>query len=269
MNFFEKNKNDDSSLVPIEIFGIIFFTGFFVFLSGGILGLLGGNKIGLLGEIFIIVPAAIYVFSKKLDVKKIFRLHPISQKVFISSIALGIIAFILIDAMDRLIATYFPMPQEQLDFLTELLTITSFADGIFIFLSAVIFASIAEEMFFRGLVQRNLELYSDPAMTMVFVSVFFALTHLSFEVALQILILGLLLAYTSWKALSIYPAIIIHALNNSLSLLLLNLPDNSTHWYASQTNVQYHWTAMALLLLIPVFKFFNKTCEDKNNGQPL
>lgn len=266
MNLFDKNRPDASSLSPIEIFSIIFFTGFFVFLTGSILALLGGGKIALLAEILIIVPAISYVLSKKLDIKNIFRIHPINKKVFLSSIAMAIIAFILIDAIDRFIVIYFPMPKEQVEFVTKLLTINSFSDGVFIFLSGVVFASIAEELFFRGLVQRNLEFYSDPAMTMVFVSVFFALTHLSFEVAIQILLLGLLLSYTSWKALSIYPAVIIHGLNNFLSLLLLNLPQESTSWYATEKHVHYYWIIIALLLALPVFQLFNNACKNNNHN---
>ena len=261
MNLLDNNKDENTALTPIEIFGIIFLTGFFVFLTGGILGSLRGGKIVLLGEILIIVPAINFVLSKKLDVFKIFRIHPVSSRVLFYSVVLGLVGFILIDEIDRLIAIYFPMPEEQLKFLKELLTITSVSDAFFIFISVVVFASIAEEMFFRGLVQRNLEFYRDPAMTIVFTAVFFALSHLSFEVALQILILGLLLSFTSWKAKSIIPAIIIHAINNFLSLLLLNLPIETTEWYASENHVHFYWTIIAMLLFVPVFLSFNKACE--------
>lgn len=255
-------SQDKNSLNPFEILSLVFFTGFFVFFTGTILSLVGGGKIVLLGEIFIIVPAMAYAVWRQKNIVKIFRLNPISPAVLFHSIAIAIVSFVIIDEIDRLIAMKFPLPEEQLEMLKELLTINSFTDGVIVFLSAVIFAAIAEELFFRGMLQRNLELVRDPAMTMVLTSVFFALSHFSFELALQILLLGLLLAYMAWKANSIFPAIIIHATNNFFSLILFNISEENTAWYASQGQVKYIWVLASILLFIPLFKSFNNACKN-------
>jgi membrane protease YdiL (CAAX protease family) len=255
-------SQDKNSLNPLEILALAFFTGFFVFFTGGILSLVGGGKFVLLGEIFIIAPAFVYAVWRQKNIVKVFRLNPISLSVLLHSIAVAIVAFVIIDEVDRLIAMKFPIPEEQMVILKEMLTIHSFTDAVIIFLSAVVFAAVAEEMFFRGLLQRNLELVRDPAMTMVLTSVFFALAHFSFELALQILLLGLLLAYMSWKADSIFPAIIIHATNNFFSLLLFNISEEKTAWYASEGQVKYIWVLASILLIIPLFKSFNNVCKN-------
>ena len=255
---FNKDKN---SFHPPEILFLALFTGFFVFFTGGLLSFAGGSKFILLGEIFIIVPAVVYAVWQQKNIKTVFRLNSISSSILLHTIAIAVAGFVIIDEVDRLIAMKFPMPEEQVAILREMLTITSFSDGVIIFLSAVVFAAVAEELFFRGMLQRNLELVRDPAMTMVLTSVFFALTHFSFELALQILLLGLLLAYMSWKANSVFPAIIIHATNNFFSLILFNIPEEQTAWYASEGHVNYIWVLASILLFIPLLKSFNNACK--------
>jgi membrane protease YdiL (CAAX protease family) len=122
-------------------------------------------------------------------------------------------------------------------------------------------AGFAEEMLFRGLLQRTLEHYRDPAMAIVLTSVLFALAHFNPWVALQITFLGLALGYMAWKSRSILPAVIVHSGNNLLSILLINAPQHNVSWYATEEHVRWIWIALAILLIGPAFLTFSRYCD--------
>ncbi|NOY59474.1 MAG: CPBP family intramembrane metalloprotease [Calditrichaeota bacterium] len=256
-------ENDPTILPPQQILFIFLITIALVVLAGIVFTVLFNPTIALLSESLIVIPAIIFVAKQKLSFKTVFRFNPVNTSIIIHSILLSLIIFILGDELDRLLSTIFPMPKSMLEGLKNILIFHSPTQAIIIFVAAVIFAGFAEEMFFRGLLQRALEHYRDPALAIVFTSALFASIHLNPWSALQILFLGLALGYMAWKSNSIFPAIILHATNNFLSLILLNSPEEKLTWYATASHVNTLWVFLALLLVIPLFYSFNRACTVK------
>ena len=256
-------ENDPTILPPQQILFIFLITIALVVLAGIVFTVLFNPTVALLSESLIVIPAIIFVAKQKLSFKTVFRFNPVNASIIIHSIILSLILFILGDELDRLLSTIFPMPKNMLEGLKNVLLFHSLTQAIIIFVAAVIFAGFAEEMFFRGLLQRALEHYRDPALAIVFTSALFASIHLNPWSALQILFLGLALGYMAWKSNSIFPAIILHAINNFLSLILLNTPEEKLTWYATSSHVNTIWVFLALLLVTPLFYSFNRACTVK------
>ena len=128
----------------------------------------------------------------------------------------------------------------------------------------VVFAAFGEEMLFRGVLQRSLEHFREPAIAIVLSSVLFSIIHFNPWAALQIMFLGLFLGYLAWKANSIFPAIVLHGINNLLSIILINIPEENLKWYSATTkHVNLYLLIFAIIIIVPAIFSFNQACEDK------
>lgn len=84
-----------------------------------------------------------------------------------------------------------------------------------------IIAPVVEELFFRGVVYAAIRKRWGVAPGLVISSVLFAILHLTAYTLLPIALIGIALAYLYEKTGSLGPPIILHALNNFLSVVLL------------------------------------------------
>ncbi|RQW08328.1 CPBP family intramembrane metalloprotease, partial [candidate division KSB1 bacterium] len=146
------------------------------------------------------------------------------------------------------------------DALADLVQIHSLNDAIIMLLAAVLSAAVFEEMLFRGLLQHTLEHFQSPAIAIIVSALFFAVAHFSLWTAVQIMVLGLVLGYVAWKSGTILPSMMIHALNNLFSLIMMNSPAASLDWYHSG-HVRPIWLVFAIALCLPAYRFFNKSCK--------
>ena len=251
------SDDNKSIFTPAEI-GAVLLSTFVLFVVFAIISGFIGESISLLfGELMMIIPAVVFVFYKRMPFKETFRLNRINVQQTLATLLVFFPVFILSDELDRLMQIVFPMPPELLDALYDLMTFNSVGDAVAILLAGVVFAALAEEMLFRGILQRTLEHYRDPAMAIVSSAVFFALVHFNPWTSIQILLLGLIFGYVTWKSRSILPAILLHGLNNLLSLIMINLPEESLLWYAQGKHVNLIWIGLGIVLLLPAFKYFS------------
>ena len=84
---------------------------------------------------------------------------------------------------------------------------------------------LAEESFFRGLVQRGFEEERPAALAIALTAILFAAVHFQAINLIPLIGLGLLLGFITWRSGSILPAIYGHALFNSLQLGIVNAKD--------------------------------------------
>ena len=259
-----ENLNEKGIFSPIQIFIIFLITIMLVSVVGVAIVLLGGTTLSLLTEILIILPALIASIYFKMPLLKTFRLHKINLPVIFYSIIISLAVFVIGDEIDRIIFLVFPMPDMLYESMTKLLQFDSITDAVILILSGVIFAAITEEMLFRGVLQKSIEHFREPALAIVLSSVFFAIIHFNPWAALQIMLLGLFLGYMAWKANSVYPAIILHGINNLFSMILMNLPEEKLKWYSATTkHVNLYLIIMALVILVPAVVSFNRACNEE------
>jgi len=225
--------------------------------------LLGGRSMALLSEALIIMPSLVFVWRFKIPFLRVFRLNRINGAIFVYTVILSLSVFVISDALDRFVGNLFPMPAEWLDAMKELVHIDTPLQAALLFVSAVLIAGFAEEMLFRGMLQRTLEIYREPAIAIVLSSVFFAVAHFNPWTALQITFLGLALGYLTWKSDSILPGVFLHATNNLLSIVFMNTSEASLTWYGTEKQVNMIWLFLAFAVIAPMFVLFNRACEEK------
>lgn len=253
---------DNTLLDPAGLSRLLFLT-FLMFIASAFVAAalvsLGEPKLGLLAEVLFILPALWLVRRGNLSFSRAFRFRRISLPVLAATLLLALPLLVLSDELDRIMALFFPLP----DWFTvgDLLTIDSFWDGLLIIGNGVIIAALAEEMLFRGIIQRSLEHLQDTATAIALSAILFSMFHFNIWWMLQITLLGVVLGYVAWRSGSIWPAILIHGINNLLSILSAQYATESMTWYATDRHVRWIWIVPALVLLVPALLGFNAACR--------
>lgn len=94
----------------------------------------------------------------------------------------------------------------------------SFTTNIFLIIYTVIVAPITEELLFRGILLGKLKQYGKVSSVIV-VSLLFGLLHGNIPQAIPTFVVSLFLCYITLKSNSIFPAILIHMINNAVAQL--------------------------------------------------
>jgi uncharacterized protein len=90
---------------------------------------------------------------------------------------------------------------------------------------ATMIAPACEEIAFRGYMQTTLGLRRRPAVAIAGAAVLFGLLHLNPVLFPALVVLGALFGWLAWRAGSIWPAVVAHAVNNGItSALVLSGP---------------------------------------------
>jgi membrane protease YdiL (CAAX protease family) len=182
------------------------------------------------GLFFLAVPIA-YVRMRGYNSQKIFRLNVPPSEILFLSLPLGISLSVLSDELDRIIQIFLPPPDIFLEYL-ESLQAQSATDWFFLFLGVVIIAAVSEEILFRGFLQVSLERKGDVTRAVILTSISWTIIHVNPYWAIQIFITGVILGFLAWRTNSVYPSMIVHATNNFISLLVINLDlEKSMEWY--------------------------------------
>ena len=80
--------------------------------------------------------------------------------------------------------------------------------------------AICEEVLFRGFVQRQAERRLGIWGGIIFSGVIFGLYHLRVTQAVPLSLLGIFMAYLTWRTRSLWPAMLVHLANNSFAAIL-------------------------------------------------
>jgi membrane protease YdiL (CAAX protease family) len=214
------------------------------------------KSILLAAELSIIVPAALATLAGRYPFKAVFRLRRPTFAQVVLAVLIGIAAAIVMDELDRLVNLFFPMPGSLASQVKELLAIRSLPEGVSVVLFAVVGAGLLEEMLFRGFLQQSFERTIDASRGIVFCSLAFALLHVNPWTSIQILIFGVLLGLLAWRSDSVLPAAIVHATNNGLSVLAINLKVDQAPWYLWHGHVRPRLLVPALIILVWSVRLF-------------
>ena len=80
--------------------------------------------------------------------------------------------------------------------------------------------AVCEEVLFRGYAQRQFERGTGVVVGIVLSGAIFGLYHLRFTQLLPLTVLGLYIAYITWRTGSLWPAIAVHFANNAFSVIV-------------------------------------------------
>lgn len=182
-------------------------------------------------ETALIIPALVFVTVRKYSMREVFRLRTVSFLVVVASLLIGLGMTVISDVIDRLVQKWVPMPDDLARLLMEALKVESTADWIIIISAGVVIAAVVEEMLFRGMLQTTLERVTDLNKAIMITALIFTFIHFNPWWAVEIILLGVLLGVMAWRSQSIVPGIIIHAVNNTLSICMVNIDESHFSWY--------------------------------------
>lgn len=116
------------------------------------------------------------------------------------------------------------------EFLEEfMLSINS--NPISTFFTVVLFASIFEELFCRGIILRALLHYISPTKAILLSAFMFGIIHLNPWQAIPAFILGVFMGWIYWRTHSLWATIFIHFVNNGFSYCVtIMFPDLPSHF---------------------------------------
>ena len=255
---------------PQAAFAVVFISIFSAFLSGGIIVSLGlyfpeySQKTFtfisfIVGQSFMLIPLISFLISKKEPLIKRLRINPVSLETIKLTTMFSIGLIILSDEFDRLIQVFIPSPNYIVD-LNNLLQPESVFGYILLIIAIAIIAPIGEELLFRGFLQQFLEQHwKDITRAILITSLFFSIIHMNPYWFIQIYILGIMLGFLSWKTNSIFPPLILHALNNGTALLFSFIDTEKSIWYLWNNHVAPWVLLLAIVLVYTGFVGLNKS----------
>lgn len=176
------------------------------------------------------------------------RMRPLRRETALGTLAAVPVLFALAWALGEVWTRLVPVPPDSFRPF-EMLTGT--AEGrLTVILFAMVAAPLAEELVFRGLVQRPLERRWGPAPAIAFTALLFALVHALPWVLPIHLLLGAAFGFVVYATRSIWAGVLLHAANNAFAALGIGaeapeLPP--TVWRTGPT--ADFWIALAMLVL--------------------
>ncbi|MBN2029718.1 CPBP family intramembrane metalloprotease [bacterium] len=204
----------------------------------------------LLLELLMAMPVLIFILVRKYSFSDLLKWKKVRVNVLLASSLIGLGFIPLSDEVDTLIQSAFPMPYEVTSALEKFLMINTTEEWIIILLAGVLIASISEELLFRGFLLTSLEQTMRPTVAIVISACLFAVVHFNPWWMMTIWMTGLLLGFLALRSGSIFPAMVVHGLNNGVSILLANV--NSARLEASyylNGHVSPLWIAASLISL--------------------
>ncbi len=149
----------------------------------------------------------------------------------------------------------------------KLVTAYSVPEFIVVVFVIAVTPAICEEFLFRGLILRTFEKSYPPMNAVIFTGIIFALFHFHPFNLIPLIVLGFFLSYIAHFSGSIYPAILIHFVNNFISALAVYLfgeevlddsviGNSELLWYGITALISL---ALFLLIIFNIKKIYNKS----------
>ncbi len=175
-------------------------------------------------QLMIVGLPLLFAYYIKTDFKKTFSLNKIKLKDILGGVIIWSGRFILINLITQIILHLFPQNMEVVEALNDAIIIK---DNLFINLVVVaLMPAICEEMFFRGFVFTSFKGKKSYKAAIIFSGILFGFMHMDFLRIIPTSILGIIFAYTVYKSGSIFVAMLLHFINNSVAVLVSHYPSN-------------------------------------------
>ncbi len=185
------------------------------------------------GQIFgLLIPGLIFARLHSSTWKPFLRLRTVRWQFLLLSVV-GLLALIPVVQWTGTLFDSLPWPQwirdleeGQMELIEKVLT-QDFS-LLFTISMLALTPAICEEILFRGYVQRQAERRLGIWGGIIFSGVIFGLYHLRVTQAVPLSLLGIFMAYLTWRTRSLWPAILVHLANNSFAAILGKVASKET-----------------------------------------
>lgn len=249
---------------PREVFGILLVTFSLSLLLAALWSDLESKTRLLVAEFLVGIPAVAYAAWKRLDFKATFRLRPVKWQVLPVSVLIGAGIAVATEEISRLIQGAIPMDSDILAALSDMMRAGNDRELVILILAAVIVASAVEEGLFRGMLQGTLERRGDVTRAVMATALIFAFIHFNPWWVIEILLMAVLMGVLAWKTDSIFPPMVVHATNNAIALVMVNVPEERMNWLLSGEHIRPLYLILAVAVIVEGFRLVYRI-QDKSS----
>ncbi|PKL85959.1 MAG: hypothetical protein CVV22_05350 [Ignavibacteriae bacterium HGW-Ignavibacteriae-1] len=217
---------------------------------------------------------AIVIAKRSGDIKSSLRLNWNFPTVWLIPLTLGWLTMIVLESSIITFAIYL-LPHEMgawlanqfesLDkFYRDIFSLdsTNFTQILVVLLAGALTPAICEELFFRGMLLSKTRQYVSIRSSLILTSLLFAAIHFQPVSFIMLFIIGLYLGVTVIITGSIYPAIIIHFINNAITFITMSYDSTSYMSVIQDNNDLFRELGLALIAILTIillYKYFFKS----------
>lgn len=224
MQLFEKRSNLQKGGVPSvsDVWFVVALTIVLVLYAGSMLqlkfGLAGvfGTQLLLLG-----VPLFIVLYTKR-DIRSTYCLKKTRVSNFLAGVLIITGAFAINIVISTGLASLFPDSAKNVTTVFDEMMSGNIAGILFVIAFA---PAVCEELLFRGIILQSMRARYRITAAIGITAALFGIYHMSLVKLIPTGFLGLVLCYVVYQADSIYPAMVMHFLNNAFSVLISCYPE--------------------------------------------
>lgn len=224
LQLFQKRSNIIRGGLPTsgDAWFIVFFVMILYLYFGSILQVNHGSKGVFYSQLIVVgIPFAMAIYTKR-SIRETYHFKKFKIVGFLGSILLFIGAFLIENIFSTFLYQFFPESFEQMN---SGLAETLMGDNMLIsFLIVAVTPAICEEMMFRGFVYSGFRSKYKKWTAIVLVSFIFGVYHTSLIRLVPTMMLGVCFAMIVYYTDSIFPAMVMHCINNSLGVIEMYKP---------------------------------------------
>ena len=224
LQLFERRGNLQKGGVPTvsDVWFVAALTIMLVLYGGSMLQLKFGLG-GVFGTqlILLLVPLAVVLYTRK-DIRLTYGFHNTGAISFLGALSVILGMYPINIVVSYVLISLFPTSADNV-----VTTFSTIMDGniVGVFFVVAVTPAVCEEMLFRGLIYHSMKERYRASVTIAIVAVLFGIYHMSLVKFIPTGLLGLALCYVVYKSGSIYPSMMMHFINNALSVLVTYYPE--------------------------------------------
>ncbi len=221
IKLFDGRRKLNYSGIPGSGDGILLFSVGLVilFYASGIIASFTSNiviSVFIIQTIIFILPVSYCIYTRS-SIVETFSLRKFSLKYLLIGIPLVIISLFLVIVIQNILLMLIPSLATFVEQFSDLIVFNNFFLQV---LCIAILPAICEEVFFRGFLLKAFKVDKKPFFAILVTSILFGIYHMNILQLVTGFFLGGTLGYITYKSKSIYPAILLHFLNNFLAIII-------------------------------------------------
>ncbi|MBD5515677.1 MAG: CPBP family intramembrane metalloprotease [Lachnospiraceae bacterium] len=224
LQLFERRSNLKKGGVPTvsDVWFLVAVTILLMLYVGSLLQIRFGLA-GVFGTqmILLLVPLFLVVYTKR-DIRQTYGFARTKAVNFLGGALISVGMVLLNLVITAVLMKLLPQSTENME--------TVFSDlfesnVVAAFLVVAVTPAVCEEMLFRGVIMHSMKAKYRVSSAIAITAVLFGLYHMSLVKFIPTGLIGLLLCLVAWKADSIYPAMLMHFINNAISVIVSYYPE--------------------------------------------
>ncbi len=167
--------------------------------------------------LFLLIPCILFMLANNMNIKKTLKLNPMKISDIFRVIALALAMLPITALISNIASSIFGSPISE--FITDVVSNNTFP---YLFFVIAITPAICEEVIMRGIVLDGYKKFGFKK-AVILNGILFGMLHMNFHQFFYTAFLGTIFAMVVWYTKSIFASMIMHLVNNGLSVVMSSL----------------------------------------------